>query len=1511
MVESRCGRTAIEISAPRSHSSLSRGDWRCVFHSQRARYTTRSPVPKGRFYGRPNISQKEHSVCLSGSRRWCYKCRSCAHSTVFAPTYKHGRFSDSHSFTAHIHKLGSRRVCFECGRGARCTALIPSHKHGLLCDKHSFRAPVNKHKTCPVCKPPSTRHELCYVCAKRARLHERALSLRRCEICATHTHSDNSRRGFLPLAFHIKAWRELPGVSEWVLNTVERGYSLQFAHRPPRFRARVETTVNSEVAHLLRAEIAKLLEKRAVETVPHTLSESGFYSRYFLVPKKDGGLRHILDLRRLNKALMQRLFKMLTTSQILAQIHPRDWFISVDLKDAYFQIQIAPHHRPFLRFAFEGLSYQYTVLPFGLSLAPRTFTKCMDAALAPLRQRGMRILNYLDDWLILAQSESELIAHRALLLDHLRDLGLQINWTKSLLSPSQRISFLGTDLDSVSMTARLTSQRALQIQRSAAAFRTGSIFPLKRFQRMVGLMASASAVLQLGLLFMRPLQHWLKTRVPLRAWSAGRVRLRVTQNCVTALNPWKAADWYQSGVDLGMTSRRKVISTDASNSGWGALYEGRPVFGLWAASERRLHINCLEMTAVENALRYFLPLLKGHNVLVRTDNMSVVSYINRQGGLRSRSLHKLAERLLLWAHHNLRSLRASHVPGCQNVGPDMLSRDNVPPGEWSLHPQIAQLLWDIFGRADVDLFASTENAHCPVFFTKQRDALAHDWPSRPLYAFPPIAMLPQVIKHIRESKCSLLLVAPHWRNQVWFSELMQLTSTTPWPIPVRKDLLSQARGAIWHPRPDLWALHAWAINGFLREARRLNPPQPPLVPAWDLSLVLDSMKGEPFEPLQSVDLRYLSLKTAFLMALASVKRVGDLHALSTNFIQIRLIMNIERPITILVRDYINIFLGYVKGLFKEAYIGGVPTAVREKYNIVLPSLRGCVNNIQVDITSSFTEEVGIVQGCPNPLLGSREATLEFGSSLSVLPTNKETDSETMVSLGFKTSQENIPVLVQTGGTNNDILLSLKDGFVEMSDRKEKLTSRNKCEIGKWHYITAYRSSGGMQLNVDNTDIGGPPSSSTFDELEENFILGDGLFEGCLRNLYLRSPQSGYIPADLSRFNQTGTVSLGFCKAERPPLETIKKRSSVFKLPVLGSFEQGCRNTKSVKHTYHLGSNSQMQFKIDPEELNNWPHFSLDIRTTSSEGLLLHISGTNGVPLVILYLHDGKVKLYVGADKVISSQEISDGDWHSIKFRVKKHNFRLAVDGVKTPDGQQLKGFTHDLQSPVYVGHGHLQTLHKTYGEVPQKSIVGCIRDLRVSKVLFADPAVNHGVMPCFKGVTEKGAYFAGNGAHLVLEKYLISGSTYDLAFEIRPRNLTGLVFHKSDNHGRTLTLFLKRGKVVVKANDGEHRYGTALTPTRPLCGAIHHVAVSLRRKTIVLRVDEATSRVRLRSVSRRPTTEQETIYIGGVSENVREGVEMRTSYVGCLRNVRLNKNSVSFEDVSVFGPINTGECPAE
>ncbi len=314
-------------------------------------------------------------------------------------------------------------------------------------------------------------------------------------------------------------------------------------------------------------------------------------------------------------------------------------------------------------------------------------------------------------------------------------------------------------------------ERALAIQKLAATFNSDTAHPLKVFQRILGLMAAASPVLQLGLLRMRPLQRWLKPRVPHNAWHHGRLHIRVNQACVTALTPWKNPRWMKKGVAMGLVHTRKVVTTDASNTGWGALYEGKPTFGHWSKAECGFHINCLEMLAVCRACQFFLPDLKGRHVLIRSDSMSMVSYINHQGGVSSKRLFILAERLLEWAQLNLRSLRAAHLPGRLNQGADMLSRSNVPSEEWMLHPQVVQKIWKTFGKAEVDLFASKVNSHCPTYYSKDR---AHDWPNLLLYAFPPIALLPQVVRRIREQGHKVLLVAPLWRYQPWLSKLTQL-----------------------------------------------------------------------------------------------------------------------------------------------------------------------------------------------------------------------------------------------------------------------------------------------------------------------------------------------------------------------------------------------------------------------------------------------------------------------------------------------------------------------------------------------------------------------------------------------------------------------------------------------------------------------------------------------------------------------------------------------------------------
>ncbi len=71
--------------------------------------------------------------------------------------------------------------------------------------------------------------------------------------------------------------------------------------------------------------------------------------------------------------------------------------------------------------------------------------------------------SHLDDWLILAQSREQLSEQRYLVLSHLSQLGLKVNWEKSKLAPVQRISFLSMELDSVEQFARLTEERAQSV----------------------------------------------------------------------------------------------------------------------------------------------------------------------------------------------------------------------------------------------------------------------------------------------------------------------------------------------------------------------------------------------------------------------------------------------------------------------------------------------------------------------------------------------------------------------------------------------------------------------------------------------------------------------------------------------------------------------------------------------------------------------------------------------------------------------------------------------------------------------------------------------------------------------------------------------------------------------------------------------------------------------------------------------------------------------------------------
>ena len=148
---------------------------------------------------------------------------------------------------------------------------------------------------------------------------------------------------------------------------------------------------------------------------------------------------------------------------------------------------------------------------------------------------------------------------------------------------------------------------------------------------------------------------------------------------------------------------------------------GRPhgdsqIVGVWTRSEHELHINVLELRAAILALHHWATVLQGRHVLIATDNTTVVAYINKQGGTHSNLLLRLVVDLFLWLQTQDITLRARHIPVRLNVIVDRLSRPNQPiMKEWSLHPEVVNLIFRLWGTPVVDMFAKVHNTHHPQF----------------------------------------------------------------------------------------------------------------------------------------------------------------------------------------------------------------------------------------------------------------------------------------------------------------------------------------------------------------------------------------------------------------------------------------------------------------------------------------------------------------------------------------------------------------------------------------------------------------------------------------------------------------------------------------------------------------------------------------------------------------------------------------------------------------------------
>ena len=515
----------------------------------------------------------------------------------------------------------------------------------------------------------------------------------------------------------------------WVLGVV-KGYQLELVQTPSQINPVVSKARSPTERQAISTEVEALLTKGAVRKVQPQPNQ--FTSRLFVVPKKDGSLRPVINLKPLNTYMANHHFKMEGILKVKDLLKKGDWMCSVDLKDAYLSVAIAEHHRKFLRFVWEGNTYEFTCLPFGLCSAPRIFTKLLRPVVAHLRFLGLRMVVYLDDILLMAGDRKTLLKQVHQTITLLEVLGFTVNRPKSVLDPCQQITYLGFQVDSLLMQLLLPEEKIQLIVTDCKRMLTKGTIAAQELASVIGRLSATRLAVLPAPLYTRHLQHQMIQSQRSRSSLHGNITLsQASLNeahwWIHHLQKWNGRDIIQPPPDL-------TIQSDASLLGWGAVCNGTRTGGHWSDQEKALHINSLELLAGSFAVKAFTKHNSKIRVLLQMDNSTAVSYVNRMGGTHSLSLSLQACHLWHWCLEKEILLSAQHLPGVANTMADQESRQIEASTEWMLHREVFHWIQQTLGRCQTDLFATRLNHQLDSYiswrpdpFAQETDAFRLDW----------------------------------------------------------------------------------------------------------------------------------------------------------------------------------------------------------------------------------------------------------------------------------------------------------------------------------------------------------------------------------------------------------------------------------------------------------------------------------------------------------------------------------------------------------------------------------------------------------------------------------------------------------------------------------------------------------------------------------------------------------------------------------------------------------------
>ena len=402
------------------------------------------------------------------------------------------------------------------------------------------------------------------------------------------------------------------------------------------------------------------------------------------VPKKDSNeVRMIMDCSRpptmnANSYIDLEHYKYVTVDDAANLCQPGCWLAKVDLKQAYRSVGTHPDSWRVtgMSWCFNGSknpTYLYDKrLPFGARASPMIFHRLTQAVCRMMANRGYTVLAYLDDFLIIEPTQLRCRTAFDMLVSLLESLGFTINWTK-VVYPSQCLTFLGVEMDTVKCELRLPNDRVSELLSLCKETILRRKCSKRQLQRLLGKLNWAARVVRGGRIFLRRLitlansvkhsYHRVYLNLSARADLLWWTSLLPAHNCKTL---------FPSATPELPTP----VLTDASLSGGGCVWGADWMYINWALDNPALyplHINYKETFTIILAAHRWAPFWSGYRVVVKSDSQVAAAILNK--GTSRCPLIMAWIRYLFWLKEYFSfSLSIEHIPGSINTLADSISR---------------------------------------------------------------------------------------------------------------------------------------------------------------------------------------------------------------------------------------------------------------------------------------------------------------------------------------------------------------------------------------------------------------------------------------------------------------------------------------------------------------------------------------------------------------------------------------------------------------------------------------------------------------------------------------------------------------------------------------------------------------------------------------------------------------------------------------------------------------------